>query len=348
MSTDQQNKEEEVDLGSLFTVIGNGLRSIVDFFVKIFVGLFHFLIEILLFIKGNLVKFLIAALIGGGIGAYFQLNKESLYGADMLVQPNFQSTKQLYNDVGYYNNLLREKDTALLAKTFNITKEEASKLRGFEVSPIKTDDDKIEKYFDIIDSYDTVATRNYSFDVFKKSFTDYDYKTHVIHVRSLDSRVFDKLGNRIISSIMENDYFNKVKNLTEKNLQRKDSLLKENLSQIDTLRKVYMQVMLEEAKKESNGTSIDVGATQNGRTTAREIELFQTNRIISNDLDKVTVDISEQSEVINVVSNFQKIGYPIGGLRQNSIVIYAVIAVFLMAVVLLLLKLNSYLDSYKK
>ena len=58
-------------------------------------------------------------------------------------------------------------------------------------------------------------------------------------------------------------------------------------------------------------------------------------------------DISEESEIINVISNFQTVGYKVGGLRQNSIIIYGAIGFLIMMLGLLLLKLNTYLDNYK-
>ena len=56
MST-KQNNEEEVDLGSLFIIIGNGFKKLFNFIGGVFKGLFHFFILILLFIKENLIKF---------------------------------------------------------------------------------------------------------------------------------------------------------------------------------------------------------------------------------------------------------------------------------------------------
>ena len=344
MSTNQQNKEEEVDLGSLFVIIGKGFSNFFNFIWKILLSLFNFFIEILLFFKTNIIKLTIAVLIGAAIGAYFEFEEEKIYGADLMVQPNFKSARQLYNTIGYYNNLIREKDTAALIKTFNISETQALSLRSFEVSPIKSDNDKIELYHEIVKSYDTVATLNYSFKEFKSSFTKFDYKVHKIEVHATSSKVFAFLDEPIISSVVENEFFEKLKKLNLENLYRKDSLLKKDLLQVDTLRQVYMKVMLDEAKRDIKGTSIDLGSQ---KPSTKELQLFQTNRIINNDLERVTKDLSEKSEVINVVSNFQRIGYPLGGIRRNSIIIYATLGFLFMTSMLLFLKLNRFLDSYK-
>ena len=49
MSTAKNNNEEEVDLGSLFVIIGKGFKNFFNFIGSIFKGIFHFLISVLLF-----------------------------------------------------------------------------------------------------------------------------------------------------------------------------------------------------------------------------------------------------------------------------------------------------------
>ena len=49
MSTNNRNNEEEVDLGSLFVIIGKGFSNFFNFIGSIFKGIFHFTIILLLF-----------------------------------------------------------------------------------------------------------------------------------------------------------------------------------------------------------------------------------------------------------------------------------------------------------
>lgn len=344
MSTNQQNKEEEVDLGSLFLIIGNGFKKLFHFIWKLILGLFHFFISILLFLKGNAIKLGIAVIIGASFGGYKEINKEQTFASDLLLQPNFKSSKQLYNNIVYYNVLVAQKEHEKLQSTFNINSEEAESIRRFEVSPIRTDNDVVKAYDDLILSIDTLTVKSYSFAQFKSEFTDFDYKVHQVHVEAINNKIFSKLDDVIISAIVENEYYNRVKTITRENLYRTDSLLRRDLDQVDSLRKVYTEVMLEEAKKENAGTSIDMGGSSK---TTKELELFQTNRTINRDLKDVSEDISEKSEVINVISNFQPVGYEIKGLRKNNIVIFGTLGFLAMIGILLMLKLNKFLESYK-
>lgn len=347
MSTNQpqKNNEEEVDLGSLFIIIGRGFSKFFNFIGSIFKGLFHFFILVLIFLKENIVKIGIVALIGLIAGIILEVKTPSRYASELLLEPNFKSSLQLYNNVNYYNDLVKQKDTLKLQKTFNLTKEEAASLKKFEIEPLKIDTDIINAYNDLILDVDTLTIKSYKYDNFKAAFTNYDYKFHKVTVIAGKSDVFDKLDDVIISSVVKNKYFNRLKELTNENLNRTDSVYKESLSQIDSLRKVYMQVMLDEAKKETSGTQIDLGGE---KKTTKELELFETNRKINSDLSKIALDKSKKYEVINIISNFQPVGYEIKGITKNYAFQLGALGALLMIFYILLKQVNSYLNHYKK
>jgi len=345
MSTSHNNNEEEVDLGSLFKIIGKGFQNLFNFIGNIFKGIFHFFISILIFLKDNIVKIGIAAFIGFAIGVFIQVKSADKYESQMLVQPNFKSANQLYNNISYYNDLVKQKDTANIQKTFKIDKETAASLKKFTIEPIINENDIINSYNDFILDVDTTTVKSYNFEDFKASFSLLDYKIHKINVVSEKSDVFNKLDEVILSSLIKNKYFNRVKELTNENLNRTDSLLRTNLAQIDSLRVVYTKVMLEEAKKQNSGTSIDLGGKM--RTT-KELELFETNRKINAELKGIVKNKSEKYEVINVISNFQPIGSEIKGVTRNIAFQLSVLGALSMIFILLLIKVNSYLNNYKK
>lgn len=345
MAKEPQTENEEIELGSLFIIIGKGFSNLFRFIANIFKGIFHFFILILLFVKNNIIKLAIATIIGAVGGSFIEFNKVVTYGADLQVQPNFKSSRQLYNNVNYYNDLVKQKDTISLSKAFKISTKAASTLKKFEIFPIKNGNDLLTSYDDLILSVDTLTAKSYSFANFKTTFTDYDYKVHNIHVIASKNDIFSKLDQVIISSVVDNQFFNKVKVLTNENLNRTDSILKQNLTQLDSLRKVYMTVLIEKAKKENSGTNIDLGSS---KKTTKELELFTTSREINSDLKDITKDRSENSEVLNVISNFQPIGYEIKGIDNNYGFLAAGLGFVLMVLFLLLKQLNVYLNNYKK
>jgi hypothetical protein len=345
MSTNQKNNEEEVDLGSLFVIIGKGFSNFFNFIGNIFKGIFHYFISILIFLKENFVLIGSGALVGLVAGFILELNSTDTFESSMLVAPNFKSAQQLYNNVNYYNDLVKQKDTARIQKTFNLDKETAASLKKFSIKPIVNENDIINAYNDFVLEVDTATVSSYTFNTFKATFTGLDYKVHEIHVISEKNNVFNKLSDAILSSVVENKYFNRVKKLSNENLDRIDVMYRENLLQIDSLRRVYMQVMLAESKKESTGTNIDLGSEKN---TTKELQLFDTNRRINKDIQKITVDKSQNYEVINLLSNFQPIGSEIKGVIQNKAAQLAALGAVLMILLLSLIKINKYLVHFKK
>ncbi|MDB4098354.1 hypothetical protein N9764_05050 [Polaribacter sp.] len=351
MSTNQQkessksNNEEEVDLGSLFVIIGKGFSNFFNFIGAIFKGIFHFLITILIFLRENILKIGIAGFIGLIAGFFLEVKTPKKFESEMLLKPNFESTRQLYNNVNYYNDLVKQKDTVSLQKIFNLDKKTAASLEEFEIEPIITNRDIINAYDNLIESVDTLTIKSYVYEAFENSFTIYDYEVHKLNVTAKENDVFNKLGDVIISSVVNNNYFKRLKKLTNENLNRTDSLYRQNLTQIDSLRKVYMEVMIEEAKKTTAGTNIDLGGKNK---TTKELELFTTNKVINQDLKNIASQKATEYEVINVLSSFQPIGTEIKGVTKNYAFLLAILGVGFMILVLLLRQLNAYLENYNK
>lgn len=345
MSTDQKNNEEEVDLGSLFIIIGRGFSKFFNFIGNIFKGIFHGIITTLIFLKNNIIKIGIATFLGGVLGIFLEVKKVNTYESELLLEPNFNSTRQLYDNINYYNDLVKQKDTMGLATTFKLDKSAAASLKKFFVEPIEKENDIINSYNTFVSSVDTTTIKSYTFVEFKKSFTEYDYNLHKVTVTSTKNDVFDKLDDIIISSVVNNKYFNRIKELSNKNLNRTDSLYRQNLTQIDSLRKVYMEVMLDEAKKQTNGTNIDLGGN---KTTTKELDLFETSRQINTDLKNISSQKATKYEVINVISNFQPIGTEVKAVTRNYAFLLALLGAGFMILFLLTIRLNSYLNRYNK
>ncbi|MDB9927571.1 hypothetical protein OAD34_03210 [Flavobacteriaceae bacterium] len=345
MSTNNRNNEEEVDLGSLFVIIGKGFSNFFNFIGSIFKGIFHFTIILLLFLKQHIIPVGIAAILGFIVGFFLEIKSPKRYSSDLLLQTNYKSSRQLYDNISFYNNLVKQKDTLGLKETFELDTETAISLKKFTITPIKNQNDIISGYDDLILKVDTATIRSYDFKDFEASFTDFDYKLHQITVVAEKNNVFKSLDELIIAGVVESKYFTTLKKLTTDNLNRTDSIYRQNLVQIDSLGKVYMQVLLAEAKKESNGTSIDF-AGQNKST--KEIELFYTNKRINEDLADLAEAKSQKFEIINIISNFQPIGNEVNEIIENKAFQLSCLFALLTILILLLFKLNIYLEDYKK
>jgi len=79
-----------------------------------------------------------------------------------------------------------------------------------------------------------------------------------------------------------------------------------------------------------------------------DIELFKINRNLDSYLTKISEEKSEKDKIINVISSFQKVGNVSGGILKSNKFIYFSIGFIAMVFILLLVKLNTFLDEYNK
>lgn len=135
MSNNQQPQpaSEEIDLGQLFQLIGNAFKKLFTFIGNIFKGIFHFIMLFLIFIQKHFIKFVIAGVVGIGLGVYLDLRKQDVFVSYMVVEPNFNSVQQLYNNIGFYNELAKAQDSITLANALRITTKEAASIKKFEI-----------------------------------------------------------------------------------------------------------------------------------------------------------------------------------------------------------------------
>ena len=344
MSKENINSEE-VDLGSLFKIIGKGFKNLFNAIGNFFKAVFHYLILFLLFLRNNAIKLAIAAFIGAIFGLYLDLTKPSVYSSTMIVEPNFNSTQQLYKNITYYNELVKQKNSTLLSETFNISTDEASKLKGFYVKPIKNENEKFELFDKFIQNADTAVAKSISIKEFKKGFSDFDYKYHEIKVKSLNSLIFAKLSSLIINSIENNSYYKNQRSINIQNLLQNEKVLMKSLDEIDTLRKIYNEVLITEAKKMETGTSITLAQ---GVKKTEEVELFHESLKLNEELIDNNEEKAESSEILNIVSSFSKVGLKERAIYKKNTVLFAGLFFGLMILFILTKQLNSYLINYKQ
>lgn len=346
MSDNTSHSEEEIELSQLFSLIGNGFNNIIRAFVSAFQQIFRVIISIILFLKDHLFVFGTALFFGLIIGFSLDYLTEDKYGASMVVKPNYSSTRQLYKNIEFYEELVKQKDSVLIAETFNITIAQAASLKSFEIQPVVDDNNLLESYDRFLQSVDSLTVVGFDFQQFVNNFSDFSYYHHEISVISTEREIFQNLENTIVSSIVDNEYFKAQKDVKNEILLRNRDYLNQSLKQVDTLRNVYTEVLLAEATKEtSQGTNINMGSSTE---SSKEIDLFKQENTINNELDQLSKDRVQNSEILNIVSNFQKVGF-----KMNSIIykftLKVPLAFFMLTILFFLLRnFNSFLNSYSR
>jgi uncharacterized protein YfkK (UPF0435 family) len=263
----------------------------------------------------------------------------------MIVETNYGSGLQLYKQVEYLNDLVKKKDTVSLSKVLNLGSEQASQIKGIEVSAYQAEKNLYKAYDEYMQETDTVYTKGFEFKDFRKRMADYDLRFQEIEVRSKSKTVFAGLSSSLLE-LVENDYYKNVKDLKVNELKQKLNVLNKNLIQIDSLRKTYKEVALKEAENRSGTSTIEIAKTDN-KKEENDIKLFETSNNILYGITQTNNDIIRKENIVNVISDFQEIGVPDKNITHKEYFQYAILFFILMLGWILIGQLNRYLENYK-
>ncbi|MBP0902868.1 hypothetical protein ACFSKN_07595 [Mariniflexile gromovii] len=348
MSNDlpKPQQSEEVDLGQLFKLIGNAFSRFFNFIGSIFKGFFGIIILFLLFIQKHIIKFAIAGVIGLAIGIYLDASKQSKYVSTMVLEPNFNSAQQLYNNINFYNELAEAKDSSALAEALNISEKEAFSIKEFRVESYSDENQKVKSFDQFIRSLDTTTQKAIDMKEYLNNFNSLDARFHTITVIATNNNIAKKIQPSIINSISRNDYFNLQKDISDINIKLQDSLYYKQIVEIDSLQLLYKKVMLKEAERELGGTNISFG--ENGAKENKELSLINKMEELKTSLVNLNEEKANKSSILNVISDFPNKGVEDKSLLKSYKFIIPFLFLIIMLMFFALLSLNTYLKNYNK
>ena len=342
----QPQPSEEVDLGQLFKLIGDAFNRFFKFIGSIFKGIFHVIILFLLFIQKHIIKLTIIGVIGLLVGFYLDSKKEPHFISTMVIEPNFNSVQQLYNNVKFYDELASAKDSIALAEALDISTKEATFLKEFKVESYSDENQKIQLFDKFVRSLDTTTQKAIDMKSYLENFNSFDARFHTISVITTDNSVAKKIQPSIINSISRNEYFNLQKDINDINIKLQDSLYSKQITEIDSLQLLYKKVMLKEADRSTEGTSISLG--EYGGKENKELSLINKMDELKTRLVELNEERANKSSILNVISDFPRKGVEVKGLLKSY---KFLLPSFLLGLTLLffaLLSLNNYLKNFKK
>jgi len=349
MANQQPNpntSSEEIDLGQLFQLIGNAFKKFFLFIGSIFKGIFHILILFLLFLQKHFIKFVIVAVVGLALGIYLDMVKEPKYVSAMVVEPNFNSVQQLYNNINFYNELAEAEDSTALAEVLEISAHEASFIKELQVESYSDENQKVQLFDKFVRSLDSTTKKAIDMDKFLKNFNSMDARFHTITVTATNNSVAKKIQIPIIASISRNNYFQLQQSINEENIALQDSLYKKQLMEVDSLQQLYKRVMVKEAERPMQGTSINLG--EGGSTENKELALINQVDRLKASLVLLNQERANKSSILNVISAFPRSGVEVKGILNSYKFWIPIGFIGLALVVLSLMELNTYLKEYKK
>jgi len=353
MSENVQNTPEtpksnnDIDLGELFRMIGRAFNRLFAFLRNVFLFLLDLVIRALIMIREHIVKFVIVGFLSLVVGWFIDSRQEKVYGASMYVKTNYGSVRQLYSNIKYYQGLAEDADSTTLAEIFGINKDQAGSLRGFFIEPDVTENGLLFEYNDFMKKADTTFVQDeIDFKKFKNSKSPLDFDTHQISVFSVEKSIIPKLQDPIVTKNIENYHIKKQKEIVLKNLDKTEKALEKRLIEIDTLNRVYKELLRKEPNELSTkgaGTYIQMASNNDNKT--KELELLNLNEVITNKILEISLQRDLSNETINVLSDFSP-GAEVKTFYDRFLFKIPVITFILLVIFILLRELNSYLNRY--
>ncbi|GGG38925.1 hypothetical protein GCM10011414_05310 [Croceivirga lutea] len=342
----KNSSNDEMDLAQLFELIARGFQKLFNFIGSIFKGLFNLLILLLLFIQKNFIVLTAAILIGGVMGYVLDSLKAEKYISRMVVEPNFNSVQQLYNNIDFYNDLAKANDSVALAEALEISVPDASTVKKIFVDSYSDENQKIKLFDDFVRDLDTSTVKAIDLESYLRNFNSLDARFHQVTLISTNSFVAKKAQPAIVKSISSNDYFKLQKKINDENILLQDTIIQNQLKEIDSLQQLYKTVLVKEADKPMQGTNINLA--ESGESNNKELALVQEREILKNRLVRLNQEKANKSSILNVISDFPRRGVKVKGILNSY---KFLVPLILLGLTLLFLGgkgLNNFLKRYGK
>ncbi len=349
MGTNQENTSEEIDLGQLFKLIGDAFNKLFIFIGNIFKGLFHLIILFFQFIQRHFLKFVIAGVIGLGYGWYIDYSSEPVYRSFMIVQPNFNSAQQLYNNIEFYNELAKEEAYKTLAASLKISDKEAATITEIEIESFADDNQKLKQFSDFVSTLDSTSRASLSYKDYLENFNDINTRFHKIKLKATNSEVAKKCQNAIVRSIENNTYFKSQKTTNDINIAISETTVKEQIRQVDSLKRFYQELKVLELNKPEGTSATSINLASDSKDIDRsEITLLDKTKELHQEIQEINQRKADSENIINVISDFPDKGGLVNDFFSKKKILFPIALILLTFIGLILLTFNKYLKNYSK
>lgn len=310
----QPQQSEEVDLGQLFKLIGNGFTKFFNFIGSVFKEVFNVVVLVLQHFFKRFFWYAGAVIIGLVVGFLIDRNTEKQYGANMFIQTNFNSARQVYENMKQFHQLaFVDKDSVELAKRLDITPSEAAKLKGFYIKPDLDENEIVEMYSVFYAKLDSLSRTETNYKKYKESLTPYNFYRHQIGVASTDKYLYKKIEKAFTEGLTNNDYLDELLQVNQENLKRENVTLATQVEKTDSLVNEYLKIRINESKKQPTpgSTNLYMGNAESTGLIIDESKIIDKRLDLEKQRRQVYEDMTKEKDVVNVLAGFPFSGYDI-------------------------------------
>ncbi|TYC15639.1 hypothetical protein ES677_04670 [Bizionia gelidisalsuginis] len=348
---DPKSNTEEVDLVVFFNLIGNAFTRLFNFIGRILKSILSFIISILKVIISFWKPVFIILIVFAGLGYMLERTNKPIYSSEMLVEPYFGSKYQLVSNINYFNALIANKDYNALNTIFDndSTDVEVNKLTAFRIEPgPESENDKYLAYQAFMVQLDSTRTTDpISYDVFVDNRSIYTSNLLTIVAESSKKDIFKDLESGI-SSAFSNAFSNAKKIKEEKLYALQRDNIQENLNEVDSLQRVYINLLREEAERPNQEVKLGALSLSPERSSTREYELLEKEIALRADLQEIEEKIISKDVFVDVISTFQSIGNRVNKISEKYTIIFPLAAFVFLCLGFVINRVVIFVNNYKE
>ena len=307
-NTPQPQRNEEVDLGQLFRLIGNMFDRFFKFIGRIFNAIFLAFVWMVFFVKKHIVKLLITGAIGFGLGIFKEIKSPPSYKSSVIVKQNYNTGENLYNAITYYNGLVGENDIETLAQILSVDTTDIASIGSFSINIAIGDNQRLVEYNDYIEDLDSSLVSKLEYQDYLENVENYIYDLQEITIQSKTNENYGKVFDGIINNISSNSHFKREQEKDLKELENKTQAIKQALAQSDSLQKTYKKVLESVVDKEKGSqTNITIEGSEDRKST-KEFDLYKNDIQLRAELVRIEREKQDKQFIIEIISNTENKG----------------------------------------
>ncbi len=222
MSTHASNSgspNDEIDLGQLFALIKKGFLGVFKFFLRFFV-----------YVRNNIVWLAVLGIVGAALG--FGLNKISTrkLKTEVIVSPNLESKKYLYDAVNELNGKIKAKDTTFFA-FLGLGENDFDELE-VQVDPVNSKSEKdLETEIKYLEALQPFQNSPALTEIIENLLIDQNPFEQRVTFLYRDPASGPQIAQKLMDYINSNEYYNRLVQTYNSNdlsrLKKNDSILRQ-------------------------------------------------------------------------------------------------------------------------
>lgn len=321
----KNTSSDEIDLGQLLKLIGNGFKKVGNIFLYAF-----------LYLKKNMLVLIGLVVVGVLIGFLLTKIVDKKLKTETIVRPNFESKDYVYDVIDEIQANIYAKDTVF----FSQMGIDINDLDGFkiEIAPItdpeeaKEDAEQDLMYLELLQGF---KEESFAVDIMRSVLTQKSIVAHRITFTYIDAQNGGVIAQKMLDYINNNNYFKDVITAFRENAQLRIDQNTMLIGQIDNLVNNYSKTINNKQLEKAPGSVI----LENESALNISSLLTLKNRFVK-EIEEKRMELSEQKNLLSVLNmgKTQRVRKP---LFNNTFVIIPLVLVGLFFILSFIKFLNK-------